>query len=126
MLTALLLGLGAMHTLGHPAGGSHADHGGAAEAAPTFTAASADVTAPTTAVGPDTAHFSADLPDLDPTSVCLAIGGLGILLLGVAATAFTRWPEPLLRTVSPFRWFDPLAVEVENKPSLSALQVLRI
>lgn len=127
LFAALLLGFSAMHTLGHPAGESHSDHGVAAETVTTFTSAPDSVSGATTATGPDVAHsLAGDLPDLDPTSMCLALGVLGILLLGVAATAFERWPEPLFRPSSPFRRFDPPAVVVENKPSLSALQVLRV
>ncbi|MGW5879121.1 hypothetical protein ACWFMI_21490 [Nocardiopsis terrae] len=141
LLTALLLGFGAMHTLGHLQHEAHASagaYGGLAEptAAPHAPPVSGDVSeairAPATDhTAPAGAHSAVwddqvQLPELDPTSACLALAAFTAVLLGVGAVAFTRWPvvpvnpaDPALRSVRP-----PLPGPA--KPSLARLQVLRV
>ncbi|MFD3687627.1 hypothetical protein ACFWTE_22770 [Nocardiopsis sp. NPDC058631] len=112
LLAALVLGLGAMHTLGHP----HEDaHGGGHEMAALVT-------------GPEPGHATVDSdpPPTDPTVVCLAITGLAIALLGVAAVAFTPWPEAPQQAVRRLRRSLRDLSPPPGSPSLAQLQVFRI
>ncbi|WP_236700530.1 DUF6153 family protein [Allosalinactinospora lopnorensis] len=108
LLLSLLIGVGAMHTLGH---------------APDSTHGAAAVTGP---ADPGPMHEEPGLPVLDPTSVCLAIGGFVIALLGVAAVALAHWPGALVRSPSWVRRWALRITSPPEPPSLAKLQVLRI
>ncbi|WP_179643636.1 DUF6153 family protein [Spinactinospora alkalitolerans] len=107
LLGALLFGVAAMHTLGHPQADGHG---------PAPAAAHAD---------PVAAHADSGLPAMDPTSVCLAIGGMAIALLGLAAAVFTPWPGVLVPPPARIRW-PLLRTAPPDPPSLAKLQVLRL
>ncbi|MBX9388025.1 hypothetical protein K5M73_07190 [Streptomonospora halotolerans] len=109
-MLGLLFGVGAMHTLGH-----HPEH---AHGTPPPPAAAAHA-------DPATAHDGTDPPALDPTSVCLAIGGIALALIGVAAALFTPWPRVPVGPPPAMRW-RLTAVALPAPPSLAKLQVLRI
>ena len=113
LLAALMLGVGAMHTLGHPQGG---EHGGQEMAAMLAEPKSELVNS----------SVSTDLPPMDPTVMCLAIVGLAIALLGVAAVAFARWPEAPLRAVHRNHRSIQILSRPPDPPSLAQLQVLRV
>ncbi|MFC4564560.1 hypothetical protein ACFO4E_22105 [Nocardiopsis mangrovi] len=149
LLLCVVVGVGAMHTLGH----LHSDHesGSSAQAMTAPAAAPADGSADRGEAADSAApgerdgagdstgagHMAAAAPDegggsdapmpLDPTSVCLAFGGLALALLWVVTGAFRHWPG---RT-SPART-RPLPQSAvagrppRRPPSLSALQVLRV
>ncbi|GAB3723990.1 DUF6153 family protein [Nocardiopsis oceani] len=125
LFTVLLLGFGAMHTLGHL---QHEAHASTAPA-PASASAHANTSAEPSGKAADSAH-AADhgtaLPELDPTSVCLTLGAFSVVLLGVAAVAFHRWPGPFLNPSAPVRRPPPPPPSVPDEPSLSRLQVLRI
>ncbi|MFI9362009.1 DUF6153 family protein [Kitasatospora sp. NPDC053057] len=83
LLVALLLGIVAMHTLGHPSGG-HGGHG------PQLTAAQQMPEHHATAAGP--AHAMADpvADGMDPMTVCLAVLAGWTLVLLVAGSLSRR------------------------------------
>ncbi|MDT0329838.1 DUF6153 family protein [Nocardiopsis lambiniae] len=115
-LAALVLGVGAMHTLGHP----HEDeHGGGHE---TVAMAMAMATAP------EPAHSAVDTdpPPMDPTLMCLAIMAAAITPLGVAAVVFHRWPEAPQRAVCLLRRSVRTLSPPPGALSLTQLQVFRI
>lgn len=111
-LAALVLGVVGMHTLGHPHDG---EHGGGQEMAAMVS-------------GPEPAHSTADTnpPPMDPTLMCLAIVGVAITLLGVAAVAFHRWPEAPQRAVYLLHRSIRELSAPPDPPSLTQLQVFRI
>jgi hypothetical protein len=89
LLVALLLGVGAMHTLGH----QHEDAHAAVHAAHGTDSYEAHGHA---AAGPQASADSADgIPRLDPTTMCLAIGAVVVALFGAAA-ALCRLPGPFV------------------------------
>ncbi|QVQ54727.1 hypothetical protein J4H86_06895 [Spiractinospora alimapuensis] len=112
LLVALVLGVGTMHTLGHPAEHGAPDHGAAA--------AELSHSAP---VSP--APAAAELPALDPSTMCLAIIAVATLLLGLGS--LTRAPSLELRLPRWSRvqvsWWAPTP---PRPPSLAQLQALRI
>ncbi|MGW8437873.1 DUF6153 family protein [Nocardiopsis sp. NPDC055879] len=112
LLAALVLGVGAMHTLGHPHDG---EHGGGQE-----------MTAMVAAPEPGHAAVDTDPPPMDPTLMCLAIVGLAIALLGVAAVAFHRWPQAPQSAVCLLRRSIRDLSPPPGALSLAQLQVLRI
>ncbi|MFC3995016.1 hypothetical protein ACFOVU_03765 [Nocardiopsis sediminis] len=173
LLLCVVVGVGAMHTLGHlhsdhesgasaqaamapaqapPAGGEgSADSGALGEtggsgepsgaAGHMSMAAAPEATDPggaTQATTPGEAdsgpaqgtspdHAGSGAPMLDPTSVCLALGGLALAVLWVVTGAFRHWPgrTALARALPRLR----AAIESgppPRPPSLSALQVLRV
>ncbi|MEU2942081.1 DUF6153 family protein [Nocardiopsis alba] len=126
LLAALLLGIGAMHTLGHV---QHEAHASTETKGPAPVMA-ADGLPLSDSEGGHTAsdddQHAAALPDLDPTSICLALGALTATLIGVAALAFVRWPGNPLRSAGPVNRPPPSALPPREGPSLSLLQVLRI
>ncbi|WP_026118871.1 hypothetical protein [Nocardiopsis ganjiahuensis] len=158
LIGVLLLGFGAMHTLGHLQHEAHASTAspGAQLAAPTpaphvHGGAGAGHTAATgvpagsghgSATGPaaeagthsptwDSASWgdgehAAALPELDPTSACLTLGSFAVVLLGVAAIAFTRWPGPPLSPAGPVPRLPRSPFPTPDEPSLARLQVLRV
>ncbi|GHC74806.1 hypothetical protein GCM10007079_09370 [Nocardiopsis terrae] len=153
LLTALLLGFGAMHTLGHLQHEAHAPagpYGGLAEptAAPPASghgdrwAGSAEAPAsghaPGTARAPAADHTApagahsavwedrVQLPELDPTSACLALAAFTAVLLGVGAVAFTRWPVVPVNPVDPALCSARPPLPGPARPSLARLQVLRV
>jgi hypothetical protein len=116
LFAALLLGVGAMHTLGHTQdgghdGGAHAAHGAHA------VAADAAMTAD---------HPAPDLPETDPMAVCLAIVALAAALLGVSLAAFSPWPEAPPRSTHVLRGPPRRRSFFPPAPSLARLQVLRV
>ncbi|MFJ9552584.1 DUF6153 family protein [Nocardiopsis sp. NPDC101807] len=130
LTAALVLGVGAMHTLGHVSGGHHGG-GHAPEAAASWQdpAADADADAFTVAAVPERAapgHGADEPPPTDPTLMCLAVLGLAAVLLGVAAVAFARWPEAPPRTPPSVRRAAGPLRRPPDPPSLARLQVLRI
>lgn len=122
-LVVLAFGLGAMHTLGHVQNEAHAAASPAAahdvmgNAVAEHAAAADDGTAP--------GDHAADLPELDPTSLCLTVGVATVYLLGVATVAFHRWPGAPTLPAGPTRRPSPLAPPAPNDPSPVRLQVLR-
>ena len=119
VLVALLFGLGAMHTLGHL---QHEAHAAAGPAAAHDVMGNAVMGHDAAAPGDN----AADLPELDPTSACPTLGAFTLVLVGVAAVAFHRWPggptppgEPTLRP-------SPLTPPAPDEPSPVRLQVLRV
>ncbi|GAB2505211.1 hypothetical protein [Nocardiopsis aegyptia] len=108
LCAALLLGVGAMHTLGHVQEGGHDGAHTVASAAP-----AAD-------------HAGPDLPDTDPMTVCLAIAALAVALLGVAPAAFSPWPGSRPRTTRVLRGPPRSGAFLPPAPSLARLQVLRV
>ncbi|GAA3489792.1 hypothetical protein [Streptomyces cremeus] len=134
LLVALLFGIVAMHTLGHPA----EEHGGSADpasvtarhqglAAPLHEAAAASApAAPLAAAGLLAATSEPPLHGMDPMSVCLAVlTAWGVALLCALALSRRRreWAEPvrdsgLLRAL----WPHPPPLRV----ALARLSVLRI
>ncbi|MFC7327633.1 DUF6153 family protein [Marinactinospora rubrisoli] len=131
LLLCVLTGLAGMHTLGHLHSGEHpapetsasapadgAAHGAMDGAADSGMGAMAG--SPVDGDGHDAP------PPLDPTSVCLAIGGLVVVLLGLAAGAFPRWPGTVVRTRAQGRRHRPSGAPPPRPPTLSLLQVLRI
>ncbi|PSK95995.1 hypothetical protein CLV63_113158 [Murinocardiopsis flavida] len=153
LLVPLLLGVAAMHTFGHPhepgpapqaaAAGAHSTgHGSAASVhgsdrgpaasvhesdrgpAASVHESGADHGSAASAHGTD-ARGSAEPPPMDPMTMCLAVVGLAVLLLGAAATVLRlpalrrRPPGTRLRTV--LRTLPPPA-----PPSLARLQVMRV
>ncbi|MEU3307695.1 hypothetical protein [Nocardiopsis sp. NPDC006832] len=110
-LVALVFGLGAMHTLGHVQHEAHAAAG---------PAAAHDV------MGNAVAESSSDLPELDPTSLCLTVGAFTVSLLGVATVAFHRWPDEPIPSTGPTRRPSPLFPPAPDDPSPVRLQVLRV
>lgn len=154
LIGVLLLGFGAMHTLGHlqheahastaspgaqlvaptPAPHVHGDAGdghtaaaGAGHGSATGPAAEAGTHSPTwgSASWGDGEHAAA-LPELDPTSTCLTLGSFAAVLLGVAAVAFTRWPGPPLSPAGPVPLPPRSPFPTPDEPSLTRLQVLRV
>ena len=113
LCAALLLGVGAMHTLGYVRDGGHEGGHGFGHAV-TAAASAADH------------HPVPDPPATDPMTVCLAIVALAVALLGIAPAAFSPWPGTpppatrVLRGPPRSRAFMPPA------PSLAWLQVLRV
>lgn len=139
LFAALLFGFSAMHTLGHLQHEAHASTGSptvqlaqptqAPHAPPLATGTTTDN--PTAshdgAAGADHASATASvLPDLDPTSVCLTLGSFVVVLLGVAAVAFVRWPGASADPVAPFRRAPLPPFPTPDQPSLARLQVLRV
>ncbi|WP_304454718.1 hypothetical protein [Nocardiopsis sp. YSL2] len=108
LCAALLLGVGAMHTLGHDQPGGH-DGGHAVTAA----VSTAD-------------HPVGDPPDIDPVTVCLAIVALGVALVGVAPAAFFPWPGTPSPTARVPRGPSRSRAFLPPAPSLALLQVLRV
>ncbi|KOX16156.1 hypothetical protein ADL05_12940 [Nocardiopsis sp. NRRL B-16309] len=107
LCAALLLGVGAMHTLGHVQEGGHGGGHAVTELPP------AD-------------HAVPDLPDTDPASVCLAIAALAVALLGVAPAAFSPWPGTPPRATRALRGPPRSRAFLPPAPSLARLQVLRV
>ncbi|MFE9242995.1 hypothetical protein [Nocardiopsis sp. NPDC006938] len=89
------------------------DHGDGAPSGSAHAAMAASASAP-------------DLPELDPTSVCLTLGSFAVVLLGVAAIAFARWPGPPADPSTPLRRAPLPPVPTPDQPSLARLQVLRV
>ncbi|ASU85362.1 hypothetical protein CDO52_23470 [Nocardiopsis gilva YIM 90087] len=147
LLTLVLLGVGAMHTLGHmqvdrsPVG-AHALSVSAAASGPLSTTApasgstavrtdgtdgwteSGSVTAVSQVTSDDGADHRATVR-LDPTSVCLGVEVLVLTLAWVAIGAFARWLGRLPGRSWPSRIVSTVAPPA-SPPSLAALQVLRI
>lgn len=111
LLMLLLLGVSAMHTLGHP---QESGHGTGIAAS---SAAYAD---------PASTHSGSDLPPMDPTSMCLAVGGTTIVLLDLAVAAFFPWPGSFVRPPSWIQRLAILSARLPDPPSLAKLQVLRV
>lgn len=118
-LITLLFGLGVMHTLGHVQHEAHAAAGPAAAHDVMGNAVMGhDVAAP--------GDHAADLPELDPTSLCLTVGAFTISLVGVATVAFHRWPGGHTLPAGPTLRPPPLAPPAPDDPSPVRLQVLRV
>ncbi|CAM3684452.1 hypothetical protein GCM10009799_42810 [Nocardiopsis rhodophaea] len=147
LLTLIVLGVGAMHTLGHV----QLERSSSAPQAPFLSAAASGPLSPATPASGDTAgradssrraevstvtagpqvttvngvdHDTS--PRLDPTGVCVGVEVLVLTLAWVAIGAFTRWPglHPPARP-----WPSRTIAQVDPPaapPSLAALQVLRI
>ncbi|RKS09147.1 hypothetical protein DFP74_4876 [Nocardiopsis sp. Huas11] len=111
LCAALLLGVGAMHTLGHVQEDGHQGHQGAH--AMTAAVSTAE-------------HPASDLPATDPMAVCLAIAALAVALLGVAPAAFSPWPGTVPRAPRVLRGPPRSRAFLPPAPSLARLQVLRI
>ncbi|MEH6377666.1 hypothetical protein V7793_25510 [Streptomyces sp. KLMMK] len=146
LLSALLLGIVTMHTLGHPTGhagtgtghkaGTHAAAGTHAVAG-AHAAAGADETsgshpqahsaAPAPAPGP-TAGDPLSAPGMDPMSVCLAVLGTALLaLVLLLVTAALRRPAAAMAAVRArlLRALWPIPPPPRHK-SLARLSVLRV
>lgn len=113
LCAALLLGVGAMHTLGRVQEGGHG--GGHAVTA-----------AISTADHPADHPAAPDLPGADPLAVCLAIVALAVALLGVAPAAFSAWPGTPPRATRVLRGPPRSRAFFPPAPSPALLQVLRI
>lgn len=74
----------------------------------------------------DTWENAAALPELDPTSVCLTLGSFVVVLLGVAAVAFVRWPGIPAKPTGPVLRPPRSPFPTPADPSLARLQVLRV
>lgn len=112
MLACVIIGIAAMHTLGHLQTHHAADHSVATQA--------------NVAEQTDDPEDHNQMPPLDPTTMCLAIGGSVATLLWVAAHALRGgFPLPT-RTLPPSRWPTLTSGRDPAPPSLSALQVLRV
>lgn len=115
LVPLLLFGFSAMHTLGHADNDGHTpvaagEHTvGDQNAAPWVEQAAEE-----------------SLPDLDPSDTCPTVIGFPVVTPGAAMTVITPWPQSPPRWTAPVRAFDPSDVEAENKPSLAALQILRV
>ncbi|RCV55861.1 DUF6153 family protein [Marinitenerispora sediminis] len=121
LLLCVLTGVAGMHTLGHP----HPEEHRAAAAVSVPAADHAEPSTARTAMdGPDSGSDSP--PPMDPTAVCLAVGGLVLALLGVAAAALPRWPGTAARARARVRRRPAPDESPPRPPSLSRLQVLRI
>lgn len=114
LVPLLLFGFSVMHTLGHAEEAVHgSDH------------------PPSAAPGEHNAALwvvdavEEALPDLDPTDTCPVLIGFPAVK-PVSTTVVTPSPQALPQRATQIRAFDPTGVEAENKPSLAALQVLRI
>ncbi|MDS1272174.1 DUF6153 family protein [Lipingzhangella sp. LS1_29] len=111
VVVAGVLGVGAMHTLGHV---SEAQHH----------------TAPV-AAAVDTHHASGDatgapLPTFDPTTMCLAVGGFVLALVALLVPRLPRWPD---RVPLPPRWLGQSVLARAPRPhrsTLAQLQVMRV
>ncbi|MBB6170261.1 hypothetical protein HNR23_000321 [Nocardiopsis mwathae] len=132
LLTFVLLGVGAMHTLGHIEPGSPAEaapHAPAAADHPAPSAQSAHPDHASAASAPVTGASGTDhgvSVHMDPTTMCLAVAGLVLSVPWVAAGAFTRWPPLVAHPAGQLSRLDANVVPPASPPSLSALQVLRI
>ncbi|MGW8528865.1 MULTISPECIES: DUF6153 family protein [Nocardiopsidaceae] len=128
LTAALVLGVGAMHTLGHVSEGHHGG-GPAPTAVAAWQGGAADADASPAAAVPERAApgpGAAEPPPTDPTLMCLAVLGLAAVLLGVATVASSRWPgTPSHTPPSVRRSAGPLR-RPPDAPSLARLQVLRI
>ncbi len=119
LLLCLMLGVGAMHTLGH------LETAHAAETHGVIDDVANHATAESGSQSPDNSDRG-DLPPTDPTSMCLALAGLLLVLAGIGPSAFHRWPTARgwRRGLAPVR---PAGDgRIPDPPSLSCLQVLRI
>jgi len=122
LVPLLLFGFSAMHTLGHVDSDGHVPASTAtAVSAPDEHTSSEQNAAPWVEQAAEES-----LPDLDPTDTCPTVSGFPVAAPGAATTVVTPWPQSPPRRTSPVRAFDPSDVETGNRPSLSALQVLRI
>ena len=122
LIPLLLFGFSAMHTLGHAESDGHVP-------ASTATAASApgEHTTGEHNAAPWVEQAAEEgLPDLDPTDTCPTVSGFPVVTPGAATTVVTPWPQAPPRRTAPLRAFDPSGVEAENRPSLAALQILRV
>ncbi|GHD20135.1 hypothetical protein GCM10007147_11830 [Nocardiopsis kunsanensis] len=122
LLPLLLLGFSAMHTLGHAESEAHVP-------ASTVTAAPAEgehTTGEHNAAPWVEQAAGEDLPELDPTEMCPVSSVFPVVTPGAATTVATPWPQPPPRWTATVRAFDPSGVEAENRPSLAALQILRV
>lgn len=136
LITALLIGFSAMHTLGHLQHEAHASTAAVQSAQPTQAPHADSLYAATddhgtlervaASVSPAPSASVSDLPELDPTSVCLTLGSFVVVLLGVAAVAFTRWPGAPAEPAAPFRSAPLPPFPTPDEPSLARLQVLRV
>lgn len=123
LIPLLLFGFSAMHTLGHAEGTGH----GGGHAPVATTPASGEHTGDERNGAPWVAQAAEeDLPELDPTDTCPTLSGFPAVTPGAATTVITPWPQSPPPRTSPVRTFDPSDVEAENRPSLAALQLLRI
>ncbi|MGW2597634.1 DUF6153 family protein [Streptomyces klenkii] len=136
LLSALLLGIVTMHTLGHPtghagtghAGSAHAgsEHAGTGHKAGTRTAA--EVHAQQVHSPGPTAHDPLSAPGMDPMSVCLAVLGAALLaLVLLLVTAALRRPAAALAAARArlLRPLWPIPPPPRHK-SLARLSVLRV
>ncbi|GGX72627.1 DUF6153 family protein [Streptomyces hiroshimensis] len=129
LLSALLLGIVTMHTLGHPTG-----HAGMSHEARTHTHATAGAhpqTHSAPAVSPTTSPVADDpltAPGMDPMSVCLAVLGAALLaLVLLLVTAALRRPAAAVAAVRArlLRALWPIPPPPRHK-SLARLSVLRV
>lgn len=118
LLPLLLFGFSAMHTLGHADSDGHAP-------ATALSAAGEHTTVERNAAPWVEQATEEDLPDLDPTETCPTVSGFPVITPGTATMVVTPWPQPP-HWRPPVRAFDPSSVEAGNRPSLAALQILRI
>ncbi|WP_367137208.1 MULTISPECIES: DUF6153 family protein [Streptomyces] len=131
LLSALLLGIVTMHTLGHPTGHAGTGHAGSEHASTGHKAgahAAAEVHAQQVHSPGPTAHDPLSAPGMDPMSVCLAVLGAALLaLVLLLVTAALRRPAAALagaraRLLRPL-W--PIPPPPRHK-SLARLSVLRV
>lgn len=119
LVPLLLVGFATMHTLGHVADAGHGGgHHGSAAAA---------VEPATHTAAPGSEHVSeTELPDFDPTEMCPVLGGSGPVSPCATTTVLLLGPQTPPQWLGQVRTFDPASVAVQNKPSLAALQILRV
>lgn len=119
LVPLLLFGFSAMHTLGHA---DRDDHAPAAAVSATGEHRTGEHNA-----APWVEQAAEEgLPDLDPSDTCPTVSGFPAGTPGAATTVITPWPQSPPRWTAPVRAFDPSSVEAENRPSLAALQILRV
>ncbi|MEV4502823.1 DUF6153 family protein [Streptomyces klenkii] len=131
LLSALLLGIVTMHTLGHPTGHAGTGHKAGTHAAAGMHAAAAGMhaqarTAPA-APGP-TADDPLTAPGMDPMSFCVAVLGAAFLaLVLLLVTAALRRPAAALAAARArlLRPLWPIPPPPRHK-SLARLSVLRV
>ncbi|MEU5187915.1 DUF6153 family protein [Streptomyces klenkii] len=124
LLSALLLGIVTMHTLGHPTG-----HAGTGHKAGTHAAAGMHAQAHSAPPTPGpTADDPLTAPGMDPMSVCLAVLGAALLaLVLLLVTAALRRPAAALAAARArlLRPLWPIPPPPRHK-SLARLSVLRV